>query len=58
MKWYDMAMQVSGIMGEADRRSLLTNLERVLTQSMRGGSSLEEHCNFNMVGGSLAYEHE
>ena len=25
---------------------------------MRGGSLLEEHRNFNMVGGSLAYERE
>ena len=58
MKWYDMAMQVSGIMAEADRRSLLTNLGQVLVQSMRGGSPLEEHRNFNMVGGSPAYERE
>ena len=49
MKWYDTAMQVSEIMAEADRRSLLTNLGRVLTQSMRGGSPLEEHCNFNRL---------
>ena len=45
-------------MAEADRRSLLTNLGRVLAQSMRGGSPLEEHRNFNMVGGSPAYEWE
>ena len=58
MKWYDMTMQVSVIMAEADRRSSLTNLGRVLAQSMRGSSPLEEHRNFNMVGGSLAYERE
>ena len=58
MKWYDMAMQVSGFMAEADRRSLLTNLGWVLAQSMRYGSPLEEHRNFNMVGGSPAYEWE
>ena len=58
MKWYDMAMQVSGIMAEADRRSLLTNLGRVLAQAMKGGNPLEEHRNFNMVGGSLEYERE
>ena len=52
MKWYDMAMQVSRIIAKADQRSLLTNLRHVLAQSMRGGSPLEEHRNFNMVGGS------
>ena len=51
-------MQFSGIMAEASRRSLLTNLGQVLEQSMRGGSPLGEHRNLNSVGGSPAYEQE
>ena len=43
MKWYDMAMQVSGIMAEVDRRSLLTNLGQVLAQLMRGGGTWRSH---------------
>ena len=51
-------MQVSGIMAEASQRSSLTNLGRVLAQSMRGGSPLGEHRNLNSVGGSPTYKRE